>query len=188
MSLCLVGSVAEDVCICEDVLIHKCGLYLTVLAPLKETPLSIPSPSNQWASRPRSALVTGLPPFLIYSPLASSSGIDPVKMQLVSGRTRWMGAKFPWRYGWGRPSLFLWRLYMSVESYGGWSNACSTRYPKTIQTLLVGCASGMSRAEIWFSNMAALRPVFAIWCILENRLVMLGKEGNGGRRNAPFLS
>lgn len=42
------------------------------------TPLSIPSPSNQCASRPRSSFETGFPPFRTYSPPTSSSGIVPV--------------------------------------------------------------------------------------------------------------
>lgn len=63
------------------------------------TPLSIPSPSNQCASLPRSSFVTGFPPLRTYSPPASSSGIDPVYEQGISGCTRFIGAKFPWRYG-----------------------------------------------------------------------------------------
>ena len=56
------------------------GWIWSCLLPLlvKDTPLSIPSPSNQWASRPRSSLVTGFPPFRTYSPPASSCGIVPV--------------------------------------------------------------------------------------------------------------
>lgn len=45
---------------------------------LNATPLSIPSPSNQCASLPRSSFVTGFPPLRTYSPPANSCGILPV--------------------------------------------------------------------------------------------------------------
>ena len=51
----------------------------------KETPLSMPSPSNQWASRPRFSFVTGLPPLRTYSPPKSSFGRVPVYEHGVKG-------------------------------------------------------------------------------------------------------
>lgn len=64
----------------------------------KETPLNMPSPSNQCASRPNSSFVTGLPPLRTYCPPSSSFGISPVYMQGVRGCMRWTGAKLPDRY------------------------------------------------------------------------------------------
>jgi hypothetical protein len=42
------------------------------------TPESIPSPSNQWASLPRSSWLTGLPPLRTYWPPVSSGGMRPL--------------------------------------------------------------------------------------------------------------
>jgi hypothetical protein len=58
----------------------------------------MPSPSNQCASRPKSELVTGLPPLRTYMPPSSSSGIRPVHETGVGGHVVVMGAKLPARY------------------------------------------------------------------------------------------
>jgi len=75
------------------------GCIRSFSALRKTTPLSMPSPSNQWASLPKSSFVTGFPPLRTYSPPASSSGIEPVYEHAVRGTIRWIGAKLPCRYG-----------------------------------------------------------------------------------------
>jgi hypothetical protein len=63
-----------------------------------QTPVSMPSPSNQWASRPRSELVAGFPPFLTYMPPSSSVGTSPVHVTGVGDHVFVTGAKLPARY------------------------------------------------------------------------------------------
>ena len=65
---------------------------------LNSTPLSMPSPSNQCASRCRSSLTRGLPPLRTYSPPASSRGISPSYSQGVRPNVELIGAKLPARY------------------------------------------------------------------------------------------
>jgi hypothetical protein len=74
------------------------GFVGSVRERLNHTPESMPSPSNQCASRPKSELVTGLPPLRTYMPPSSSSGIRPVHETGVGGHVVVMGAKLPARY------------------------------------------------------------------------------------------
>lgn len=77
----------------------KCGIVSCGLLGdrWKSTPASIPSPSNQCASRPRSSFVTGFAPFLTYSPPKSSRGMVPVYVHGVGACVFDTGAKFPVR-------------------------------------------------------------------------------------------
>ncbi len=63
------------------------------------TPASMPSASNQCASRSSSELASGLPPLRTYWHPANSCGIVPSKRQSVRGISVVTGAKLPERYG-----------------------------------------------------------------------------------------
>lgn len=77
----------------------KLGVMVSVSWSLENsTPDSIPSPSNQCASRPRSWLETGFPPLRTYWPPVSSSGIVPMCEHGVNALVCCIGAKFPVRY------------------------------------------------------------------------------------------
>ena len=79
----------------------KCGMDWSDAGEADEsnhTPVSIPSPSNQCAERPRSVLVMGLPPLRTYMPPWSSSGILPEYWTGTGDVVFVTGAKLPARY------------------------------------------------------------------------------------------
>lgn len=80
--------------------LRKHGCMVPFGVRRKRTPASIPSASNQCASRSRSELASGLPPLRTYWLPANSSGIVPSKRQSVRGHSVVTGAKLPERYGW----------------------------------------------------------------------------------------